>query len=147
MRAQIDMFLYVASVLCLRISTGEKYYMVNSMHSFLNYIWISDRKSSAPFSSSPSTPSPTHPIPSHPLCRPCAPCWESSTFYGQTRGVVTFKQKWTLIIMTTHFYCMTPTQIEEAHKRESGKATGRCSRHLRKTSRQIKKSKCISRIN
>lgn len=50
----------------------------------------------APPLSSPLRPSPipipSHPIPSHPLRRPCAPCWESSTFYGQTRGVVTFKQ-------------------------------------------------------
>lgn len=48
----------MASVLCLSIHTleiytGKKLYMVNRMHSFLNYIWISDRKSSVPISPSP----------------------------------------------------------------------------------------------
>lgn len=114
---------FMASVLCLSIhtletSTGEKEHMVNRIHSFLNYIWISDRKSSVPISSSPGYPSPIF----H-SNTPCTPQLRVLHIYGQTRGVVTFKKNEQELLNT---YCMTTTQREEAHKRESGKATGRC---------------------
>lgn len=98
-----DMFLCVAPVLCLSISTGEKYYMVNSLHSFLNYIWISDRKSSAPFSS-PPTPSPSlspipHPIPSTPT--PLCSLLRVLNVLWSNKGSGDIQAKWTLIIITT----------------------------------------------
>lgn len=127
-----DMFLCVAPVLCLSISTGEKYYMVNSLHSFLNYIWISDRKSSAPFSSPPTPfPSPISHPPSHPIHSdaPVLPA-ESAQRFMVKQGEWWHSSKMNPNNNYYTLYCMTPTQREEAHKRESGKATGRCSRHL-----------------